>query len=136
MALVLRFGLLADYATVGAGGKLTIVHVFEKVFFIPELPTLAGVLVVRLEGSIVDAGPHDVMFELRDFDEVPVPESRGVVPKQHLTPIGPGLPFILQLIVALGLKVPPPGDYKFVVVVGDTVVGEVPLFVVAPDVAG
>ena len=132
--ITLRYGLLADFAASGGLGKLTIVHVFDHLIAIPErfgLPLGGGVLVLRLEGSVADAGPNNLRIELRDADERTLPDSTLRLENQFLTPAGPGLPFSAQLIYSLApLLTPTPGDYHFTVLVSDKPLGTIPLYVV------
>lgn len=133
MAMILRFGLLADYATVGAGGKATIVHTFDQLRPTPEKigqPIPPCFLVARIEGSIADAGSHTLRIRLHDSDENVLPVEI-VLEEFTLGITGPGLPLARQIIVPMeGIPMPQLGDYEFVFNVDEVEIGRVPFYVV------
>jgi hypothetical protein len=132
MTIVMRYGLLADYATVGAGKKLTIVHTFEHFRPPPERigqPIAMGFLVARIEGSIVDAGNHVLRIKVHDGDENPLP-MEIVLEEFALGITGPGLPLAAQLLLPLGpVPMPEIGEYEFVLTADGQEVGRVPFHV-------
>ena len=120
--MTLQFGLLAEYATVGSGNRLIIVHTFDKLLPTPDKigqPIGFGVIVMRVQGSLTDAGAHHMSIILADEDENPMGvELAGDGFELGVT--GPGLPLASQLILPLApILMPVVGEYKFVVRVGD-----------------
>jgi len=126
------FGALADYATVTADGKLTMVGCFDQMF-LPEaalgqkLQALAY-LVARLEGSVGDGSNGE--FELRLLDEDEKSQSVKKLDGFTLGWRGSGQSLATQLVIAItGMPVPSSyGTYHFAFFVnGQRVAGEVSL---------
>ena len=134
MTIAMRYGLLADYATVGAGQKLTIVHTFEH--FTPQpdrigQPIAMGFLVARIEGSIADAGNHTFRIRIHDGDENAL-AAEVLLEDFALGVTGPGSPLANTLLLPLGpVPMPPIGEYNFVLSVDEHEVGRVPFHVLA-----
>ncbi len=138
VTMTMRFGLLADYAAVGAAGKLTIVHTFDQFRGTPQpvgAVIAAGYIVARVEGSIADAGVYELTVLINDDDETPL-ESRMKLEGVELGVTGPGLPLCAQFVLPLaGLAMPPVGSYCFVFRMAEQEVGRIPFHVMEPHQA-
>jgi uncharacterized protein DUF6941 len=126
----LTLALLADYANISREGKLNIMGIFEQIHAV-HFPAMHAQmqLVVRLEASPFESGPHPVRVAFIDEDarelfQIPgtlvVPESRA---GENIT--------TNQIFVLNGVMLPKAGVYEFVIVVGDEEVGRVPLRVLS-----
>ena len=110
--------LIADAATVDAGGKLNILGVFDRITA-AEFPAQHGrlCLVLRFSASVSEAGPHPVLITLKGPAGKEVFRLDG---EMNLSP-GPGsagegihVPQVLNLD---GVVFQHPGQYSFDVAV-------------------
>lgn len=127
----IKYAHLADYVGAGANGKPILVGIFDSVFAV--VPTPGGFrvplsyLVVALEGSIVDAGPHRVEIEIVDGNRQPLDKGRYRF-EMTLVPTGDGRPLGGLVVAQLtSLSLPEVGEYEFVVRVDDAELGTVSL---------
>lgn len=127
----LLYAHLADYATIGAGGKPTLVHVFDFVvtkpvegrFFFPPC-----YLVASLSTSVGNGSRHRIAIDLVDDDEQSL--ERVIEADADFRPTGPGRPLRAQLIAGFGahtLSVPALGDYGLRFLVDGAVCGRLPV---------
>lgn len=106
--------LLADAATVDAGGKLNILGVFDRISA-GEFPAQHGrlCLVLRFSAGIAEAGPHDVLITLRGPEGHEVFRLDG---EMKLSP-GPGAAgegiHVPQVLNLDGIIFERPGRYSF-----------------------
>jgi hypothetical protein len=113
----LKYGHLADYATLGANGKPILVGVFDRVLVTSSnkpilLPDFD--LILSLSCSIADGAAHKLQLKLVDGNAVEV--GAGFEADVTLHAAGPGYPLSGPLVLAVrGLTVPDHGDYQFVV---------------------
>lgn len=114
MPLDLRIGVLADYAAFGQRGKLTIVHIFNQYTTTPEgvgNPVGIGILVARIEGSLIDGTDHRLTIRLVNADEDPQGPVIEIDPLT-LAPSGPGLPLSAALLIDISkYPMPEPGAW-------------------------
>lgn len=132
----LRYAHLADYAAADAGGKLTVVGIFDLVYDrlrerpIPFPPCY---LVATLAASVAEGSVHQLRVRFADADERDViePLSAGLT----FRPFGPGYPQKAVFIAGFGpdtLKVPHLGDYHFSFEVDGRELGRVSVTVLDP----
>ncbi|MEP7199871.1 MAG: hypothetical protein ABI874_08650 [Chloroflexota bacterium] len=126
----MTLALLADYANISREGKLNIMGIFEQIHA-HQFPAAHAQmqLVVRLEATPFEAGPHPVRVAFIDGDArelfaIPgtlvVPESQS---GENIT--------TNQIFVLNGVVLPTPGVYEFVINVMGEELGRVPLRVLA-----
>lgn len=134
------FGHLADYATVDTSGKLIIAGIFEIVYAPSVDAPVVGVLftlVARLECSISDGLEHSIKLRFVDGEEDQVSPE---LPVGTITfsPTGPGRPYAANVMAKFaGLPIRGVDDYRFVILVDDTPIGAIPLYVqLAPGASG
>lgn len=132
MAVRLKYGLLCDYATTGALGKATAIHIFDH-FVRKEgdegkaLPDFT--VLMRLECSLADGVDHTLTAVIVNEDghtiqSFPFPQHRFGVQ-------GPGLPLTAQLLFNIrGLQLPGFGTYDMELREGEVRVGSVDFKVV------
>lgn len=124
----LKFGLLADYASVAERGKLVIAGEFDQINAQTAPVTWPLMfLVARFEASITEGSKHRLRLDTRDAD------GRQVIPAIEgdigFVPRGPGRPLRGQIIMRLeGLQFPRAGDYSFNLLVDGRELGTVGLF--------
>jgi hypothetical protein len=121
--------LLADAATVDAAGKLNILGIFDRIsstVFPAPHPHLS--LVLRIGGSMKEAGDHTVEIVLRDPDGEEMLRMNGGIN----IPMGPtgsgGMYRVPQIINMDRLLFPKPGRYSFDVAVDGEHHVSIPLF--------
>ena len=125
----LRFAHIADFATVDASGKLTIVGAFDVVWDalgVRPIPFPPFYLVAAFEGSVAEGSEHEIEIRLVDDDENP---RAGVIKgKLQLRSQGVGHPARGYLMIGFGpsvISVPDLGDYYFQFRVNGTKLGDV-----------
>lgn len=129
--------LLADAATVDAGGKLNVLGVFDRINA-SDFPARHGrvALVVRFTAGVDEAGEHEVEIVLKD------PRGERVVGLDGKINFGPGprygggemrVPHVLNLD---GLVFQEPGRYAFDLIVDGVHHRSLPLTVVSSTGAG
>lgn len=132
MSVNLRFGHLADYATVNQQGKLILAGIFDVVLAQgddTEIVPVAFTLVAGLTCSLADGFDHQVSVRFCDAEEEQIGNE---VPVGLMTfiPSGPGRPLTLNMLVRFaGLQIRGVDDYNFVIVVDANPVGQIPLYV-------
>jgi hypothetical protein len=122
--------LLADEANVSQEGKLNILGVFDRISA-PSFPTVHPKMVFafRVQAEYVDAGrSFSVLVRLVDEDGGVLFEAGGdLVPPS----VPPGeFATANQIFTLVGVGFPRPGNYKFIVTVGDLPAHETPLVLV------
>jgi len=121
--------LLADAATVDAAGKLNILGIFDRITaraFPAPHPHLS--LVLRIGGSMQEAGDHAVEIVLKDPDGKEMVRMNGGV-KVPMAPTGAGgLYRVPQVINMDRLLFPKAGRYSFDVAVDGEHHVSIPLF--------
>lgn len=118
MTLRIKYSHLADYVSLGANGKPVVVGIFDRVIAPSNSKAPYRIpmsyLIVSLEGSVVDAGKHEIGITLFDGNRTPITEP--ILFTGELRPTGVGRPVASNLIAFLAnLVVPEFGDYEFVV---------------------
>lgn len=115
MALKLRFGILCDYATVGANGKAIAVHIFENLRLRASqtgMMLTPFYLVAQIECRIADGSRHAIDLQLIDEDgrELAV----WPFPEVEYRSQGAGLPLVARYMMQIGnMPAPGPGTYEF-----------------------
>lgn len=107
------FGAIADYATAGALGKLTVVNVFDMIFVMAPAPSLAlprCSVALRLEAPTVRGVDRKVVLRIMNADGNPVVGPFALDIK--FSARGPGYPLFAQLTLEIsGIAIPGLGDY-------------------------
>ncbi len=106
--------LLADAATIDAGGKLNILGVFDRIS-VPKFPAKHphAALVLRFSASMHEGGSHTVEIVLKDPDGKELMNVNGDL---HVGPGGPlagGQILVPQVLNMGGLVFPKAGQYSF-----------------------
>lgn len=128
--------LLADEANVSQEGKLNVLGAFDRISaanFPMVHPKM--VFIFRVQAEFGDAGQiFPVRVRLMDADGEALFEASG----EFMAPrVAPGEVMTAnQLFALVGTRFPGPGDYKFVVRVGELPPHETPLTVVQSRPAG
>lgn len=121
--------LLADEANVSQEGKLNVLGVFDRITA-SAFPTVHPkmVFIFRVQAEYGDAGQlFPVRVRLMDADGGTLFEATGEIQAPR---VGPGETVTAnQLFALVGIRFPQPGDFKFVVHVGDLPPHETPLTV-------
>ncbi len=132
----LDFAFLADAAQVDAGGKLSVLGVFDRIRG-QEFPTRHGriALVLRLEATPGDEGSHQVDIRLRGPDGADLLRLDGEVR------VGPGPASgestrIAQVLNLDGVVFSRPGRYRFEIRLDGGEPTVVPLFLEGPGDRG
>lgn len=120
--------LLCDAATVDGSGKLNILGVFDRLS-VSDFPARHGrmALVLRFQGTLADAGEHDLVIALRD------PEGGELLRADGKIRVGPGRAGaqegvkVPQVLNFDGLVFEQEGRYSFDVTVDGTHQVAVPL---------
>ena len=132
MAVVMRFGHLTDYATQDTSMKLILAGLFDIVYAATpdaEIIPVGFTLVARLDCSIADGLDHEVKIRFLDGEEEQVGDEMDVG-TLTFSPMGPGRPLAAHVFARFGgLQVRRVDDYRFVIVVDGSPVGEIPIFV-------
>lgn len=125
----LRFAHIADFASVDASGKLTIVGAFDIVWDragVRPIPFPPFYLVAAVEGSIAEGADHDIEICMVDDDE----QTQGGVIKGNLQLRSQGAGHLARghLLIGFGpglISVPDLGDYYFQFKVDGVKLGQV-----------
>ncbi len=135
MAIEMRYGILCDYATMGANGKPIAIHIFDHFRVAAETDIVLPhfTLLARFECSLADGGSHVIDGEIVDEDFVRV--AAWSFPDQTFVTQGPGLPLIRSVTLNVsGLRVGRVGAYEMIFRCRSTIVGRVHFRVLtAPD---
>src|SRR5215212_5542479 len=132
------YGLLADYATLGASNKMTVVGVFTHVFplFTGPAQIPPCYLAVSLKASSLTDPAHPLEIDFVDGDGDPVPDTPVLRVTANFIAPAPGYPLHACFCApAPAFVVPGAGDYSFEVRDHGEWVGNIPL-VVAPAPTG
>ena len=113
----LRYAHIADFASVDASGKLTLVGVFDFVWDalgVRPIPFPPFYLVAAFEGSVAEGAEHEIEIRLVDDDEQPM----SAVIKGQLQLRSQGVGHLARGHVMIGfgpgvIAVPELGDYYF-----------------------
>ena len=119
----LRYGLIADAVTPGAGGKKNATGIFANINaekFPCQHPSLSVILGIDADAS--DVGQHEVEFSFVDADYRP----QGNPVKATLE-VQEGTSFMDPVVNILNLILPKPGSYEFVVRIDGRYLGSIPL---------
>lgn len=125
MSLSLRFALLCDYASNGAGGKPIAVHIFERFNVTEEtlehpLPRFS--ILARIECSIADGNSHALELVLVDEDGSTIAKMN--FPPAQFHSQGAGQPLVAGYTMQIeGLRVKKFGTYEFRFRVGGVDIG-------------
>jgi hypothetical protein len=128
--------LLADEANVSQEGKLNVMGIFDRIAA-NAFPTVHPkmVFVFRVQAEYSDGGrQYPVQVRLMDEDGAGLFEASGDIVAPTVSPGE----FVTanQLFTLVGTRFPAPGNYKFVVRVGDLPPHETPLMVVQGNWSG
>jgi hypothetical protein len=130
LSLKIPMALLADEANISQEGKLNVLGAFDRIAA-STFPMIHPkmVFVFRVQAEFGDAGQlFPVTVRLMDADGGALFEALGEIAAPH---VAPGeVVTANQLFALVGTRFPHPGDYKFVVHVGDVPLHETPLTVV------
>lgn len=133
MAIRLEWGHLADYAAEGAGGKMTLVGIFQRIYVPKDAPQVQMpmcYLAAQIGASIVDGAEHTVRLRLLDGNGHPVSGVPFQLPATFGS-AGPGYGLSTNVAILLvGIPLPGVGDYALEIAVDDVALGTV-AFVVA-----
>ncbi|MDP9201738.1 MAG: hypothetical protein M3P26_07375 [Gemmatimonadota bacterium] len=125
----LRFAHLADYATAGERGKLTIVGIFEVVGASPQrpIPLPPFHLVGSFQAHLPEGSDHELEIRVVNADGGEL--ARATIPMKFSPTLQKRLeaPFAIGMV---GMNVPDVGDYAFHLFVDGQHRGAVPLQVV------
>ena len=126
----MRYGHLADFATIGANGKPILVGIFDRVISIQSSPPITvpqSYLFVKLECSIGEGSEHGVAVRLRDGNGQVV-GAPFELEKLPFGASGPGYPLAAYIQLTIrGLQLAEPGDYEFEIVADGERLGVVSL---------
>lgn len=132
----LTFAHLADYASVDAGGKLTIVGLFGVIFDqmkVRPIPFPQFHIVSQFEAKVTEGTDHQVQVQLIDQ------QKRNVIRKFdgpiRFAPTGRGGPLQANLIMGFGpgaIAVPDLGTYEFRFMIDGKDIGGLPVLVIEP----
>ena len=126
MAVTLKYGILCDYAAIGARGKAIAMHIFEH-FRRPSAnqddPLPAFAVLAKLECSIVDGDKHT--FTIKVIDEDAREHATLELPPHPFAAQGPGMPMMGQMIINISGVRLPFGAYEIVICEGSTKVGRI-----------
>lgn len=135
----LRFAHVADFASVDASGKLTVVGIFDIVWDSAgarPIPFPPFYLVADLEASLAEGADQEIEVQLVDEDEQPIGSlMRGTM---QLRAAGPGYPATGRFLVGFGpgaITVPELGDYRFRFRAGGRDIGAARISVLKPPSA-
>ena len=132
------YGLLADYATLGASNKMTAVGIFTHVFplFTGPAQIPACYLAVSLKASSLTDSAHPLEIDFVDGDGDPVPDTPVLRVTADFMAPAPGYPLHAYFCAPVpAFVVPGAGDYSFEIRDHGEWVGNIPL-VVAPAPTG
>lgn len=141
MALEMKFGLLCDYVTLGAGNKPIALHIFDhfnRLQGMEQQPFQSFFVLARFNASIADGTTHQFSCAIVDEDE-------QVIRQWDLPPImfqsaGPGLPLIGQVISQVnGMVLPVDGNYAYRIASAGKEIGRINfrvLRVIVPQLPG
>ena len=127
--MFIPMALLADEANISQEGKLNVLGVFDRLVA-PSFPTIHPkmVFVFRVQSEYADSGrSFTVRLRLMDEDGAVLFEAGGDL----LPPSVPPGEYASanQIFTLVGIALPRPGQYKFVLNVGDLAPHETPLIV-------
>ncbi len=136
MGVKLRYAHLADFASVDAGGKVTIVGLFGQIYDtmkVRPIPFPLFHIVAMFEASVTEGTDHRAQLQLIDQ------QKRTVLRKFDLPirfgPMGRGQPLQAPLLLQLGpgvIAVPDLGAYEFRFLIDGKDVGGLPVAVTEP----
>lgn len=122
----LDFAVIADYALVDQGGKLSVLGIFQHVW-VQQFPAMHPRLhlVLRLKGKRTEIGEHQVQIKLLDEQDTEVLGGNGAVnfaePPAGVTDIEAGA------ILVFDVPLPHAGAYRFEITVDGETKAAVPL---------
>lgn len=132
--LQLDFAVIADYALIDQGGKLSVIGIFQHVW-VQAFPALhpRTHLVLRLRGKRTEIGEHRVSIRFTDQKGNELMGGEGAVqlgePPAGITEMEAGA------VLVFDVPLPEPGLYHFEIDVDDAPVARVPLTAAAADTA-
>jgi hypothetical protein len=127
--MFLRYAFLADTVSLDAGGKLSVIGIFERILT-TQIPCVHRdlTLVANFEGNISEKGQHKAIVELRD--------SKGNKLGAFEQQIGMEAPGVTHSSLTAGLILKmqdlpfqQAGQYEFVLFVDDRFLGRIPFLV-------
>lgn len=128
MALEMKFGLLCDYVTLGAGNKPIAMHIFDhfnRLDGFEQQPFQRFYVLARFTASIADGNVHQLTCAVVDEDEHVIREWD--LPPIMFGTVGPGLPLIGQMIGTVeNMVLPSDGNYAYRIVCAGKEVGRIP----------
>jgi len=130
----LRYGTLADYSALGAGGKPLLIGIFDSILAVEtarpvRVPPcyLFGIF----EAHTTEGTDHRLTIRLQTADGEDLMPT--VQTRLRFGARGPGRPLIAYLSFLLfGLGLPDVGEYAFQLLVDDRHAGTVPVYVRLP----
>lgn len=132
----LRYAHLADFASVDANGKLTIVGAFDIVWDAIGVRPISFppfYIAASFEASVIEGADHQIEIQLMNEDEEPC--SGLLKGTLQLRAHGVGLPAVGHALVGFGthaVSVPELGDYHFRFRVDGVDIGTARVSVLAP----
>jgi hypothetical protein len=130
----LRYGTLADYSALGAGGKPLLIGMFDTILVVETVRPVRVppcYLFGIFEAHATEGTDHRLTIRLQTADgQDLMPTVRAPL---RFGARGPGRPLIAYLSIALfGLALPDVGEYAFELLVDDRHVGSVQLYTQLP----
>jgi hypothetical protein len=131
--MYLRYGFIADHITPGHANKKTVIGIFDLIVA-PAFPTKHKTLsiLVKVEGSRIEAGVHRLAIELIDGDAQSLGKSQEI--QFELKVEGrayPDAPLSWEFVMEIpDLVLPRAGTYEFTVKVDGRHLGSIPLYAI------
>lgn len=126
--------VLADYALIDQGGKLSIMGLFRHVW-VHSFPAVhpRTHLVLRVRGRRTEIGAHPIRIRFLDGDSHEIMGGEGTVhfaePPAGVTDVEAGA------VLVFDVPLPAPGEYRFEIFLDGERVAEVPLTATQADLS-
>lgn len=130
----LKYGVLADYAGAGAGGKVILVGIFDTVFNLQNVnpvPLPAFFVFAAIEAHVTEGTEHSAVIHLTTGDGNDLPTPIRVELPFKFVPRGRGRKMLGNLFIGIppGLLLPGNGSYEFNILMDGRHIGSIPLYV-------
>jgi len=131
--MILKFGVVADYAGQGAAGKAILVGIFDTLFSTQNKATIiapAFFLFAKIEAHVTEGTDHKATIHITTGDGGDLPKPVRLELPFKFAPRGPGRPMEGNLIMGInGLPLPGNGTYEINILMDGHHLGSIPLYV-------